>query len=171
MCQTWRILNLTHCGLFIRNILNNNHNYFYSTIEFSAEIPTVLSSFSLISNVRHLIKFDKNNDQNVINGIQCWTILFVILGHTFMYTSRSPVMNNKRLENIVIEFNTNNVCRKKKFRLSKQSAVTRGNQNIFHTSHKLFVQFHNKKVQTTIFYIYIVYFIECRGCFEQNTKT
>lgn len=73
-------------------------------------MPTVLSSFSIINNGKDLIKFDKNNELNIFNGAKVVAMMFVLLGHKFLYTVASPIMYGKRYEqvptyNYLIQYN------------------------------------------------------------------
>lgn len=64
-------------------------------------MPESLSWFSIIHNGNELIKFDKNNDLNVFNGIKCLAMLGVTFGHKFKYLFNTPIMYGKQIEMVI----------------------------------------------------------------------
>lgn len=57
-------------------------------------------SFSFIKSGKELLKYDKNNELNILNGIKVLTMIFILFGHRFMYLVGNPMNNPKFLENI-----------------------------------------------------------------------
>ncbi|XP_025411241.1 nose resistant to fluoxetine protein 6-like isoform X2 [Sipha flava] len=66
------------------------------------DIHSVLYSFSFIESGKDLLKYDKNNELNLINGIKLLTMMFILLGHRFMYLGGNPMTNVKIVENMYI---------------------------------------------------------------------
>lgn len=63
-----------------------------------------LSWFSIIRNGKELVKFDKNNDLNLFNGLKVMTMIVVLFGHKFLYMVSSPFMNGQRMEQVINMF-------------------------------------------------------------------
>lgn len=64
-------------------------------------MPEMVKLFSVISNGRNLIKYDRNNDLNIFNGLKVWTMILVLFGHKFIYLVINPISYGKRLEMVI----------------------------------------------------------------------
>lgn len=59
----------------------------------------VLQSFSLSKNVRKLLTFPKTSDNlECIHGMKFISMCFIIVGHRFMFSLGSPIMNTNFIE-------------------------------------------------------------------------
>ncbi|KAF0772178.1 nose resistant to fluoxetine protein 6-like [Aphis craccivora] len=59
----------------------------------------ILQSFSLSKNVRKLLTFPKTSDNlECIHGLKFISMCFIIVGHRFMFTLGSPIMNSNFIE-------------------------------------------------------------------------
>jgi len=58
-------------------------------------------AFSIIRNTRDLIKYNRNNDLNIFNGLKVVTMILVLFGHKFLYFVINPIMYGKRLERVI----------------------------------------------------------------------
>lgn len=65
---------------------------------FAVKMPEILRLFSIIRNTRDLIKYNKDNELNIFNGLKVVTMTLVICGHKFFYFTINPIMWAKRLE-------------------------------------------------------------------------
>lgn len=74
------------------------HISFYSV--FVDNMPVILSSFSFVRNGRDLIKYNKNNDLNIFNGLKVVAMILVLFGHKFLYAATGPIMNGKLPEKV-----------------------------------------------------------------------
>ncbi|VVC41806.1 Nose resistant-to-fluoxetine protein, N-terminal,Acyltransferase 3 [Cinara cedri] len=81
-----------HLIVIVRS--NNNRG------EKSYKMPEILNSFSIIRNGRDLIKYDKNNELNIFNGLKVITMVLVLFGHKFLYLIINPIMYGKMLERV-----------------------------------------------------------------------
>lgn len=59
-----------------------------------------LKSFSFIESTKDLLKFDKNNEWNVLNGFKVMFMLFILFGHKYMYLAGNPMSDPKFVENV-----------------------------------------------------------------------
>lgn len=57
-------------------------------------------SFSFIKSVKELLKYDKTNELNILNGSKVITMLFILFGHRFMYLAGNPMIHPKFIENV-----------------------------------------------------------------------
>lgn len=64
-------------------------------------MPEILRVFSIIQNGRDLIKYNKDNDLNIFNGLKVVTMVLVLFGHKFLYFIINPIMYMKRLEMVI----------------------------------------------------------------------
>lgn len=95
-----------HCHTFY--IVANRSHYtkllwcYSSVFIFTADkMPEIFNSFSLIRNGRDLIKYDKNNELNIFNGLKVMTMVLVLFGHKFIYLIINPIMYGKVLEKVI----------------------------------------------------------------------
>jgi len=59
----------------------------------------ILQSFSLSKNVRKLLTFPKTSDNlECIHGLKFISMCFIIVGHRFMFSLGSPIMNTNFIE-------------------------------------------------------------------------
>lgn len=58
--------------------------------------------FSFIHSLKILLKFDKNNEYNMINGWKAVIMIVILLGHRFMYLVGNPISNPKFIENLYL---------------------------------------------------------------------
>ncbi|XP_026810739.1 O-acyltransferase like protein-like [Rhopalosiphum maidis] len=61
---------------------------------------TFYITFSFIKSGKELLKYDKTNELNILNGLKVLTMIFILFGHRFMYLAGNPINNSKFLENI-----------------------------------------------------------------------
>ncbi|KAJ8911825.1 hypothetical protein NQ315_012555, partial [Exocentrus adspersus] len=55
---------------------------------------TILVAFSLLSNGRKLFRISQNTDElTCMNGIKCISMLWILIGHTFLMDSEAPLIN------------------------------------------------------------------------------
>lgn len=64
------------------------------------DMPEALRAFSVIRNGRDLIKYDRNNDLNIFNGLKTVTMFLVFFGHKFLYFVINPIMFGTSLEQV-----------------------------------------------------------------------
>ncbi|XP_060865910.1 nose resistant to fluoxetine protein 6-like isoform X2 [Metopolophium dirhodum] len=57
-------------------------------------------SFSFIKSVKELLKYDKTNELNILNGLKVTTMIFILFGHRFMYLVGNPMSHSKIIENM-----------------------------------------------------------------------
>lgn len=70
-------------------------------LRFTGEISdSILNSFSIIKSGKELLKYDKNNDLNIIGGLKVLTMLMILFGHRFMYLVGNPISYPKNIENV-----------------------------------------------------------------------
>ncbi|XP_060865863.1 nose resistant to fluoxetine protein 6-like [Metopolophium dirhodum] len=58
--------------------------------------------FSFIRSFKVLLKFDKENEFNMLNGWKAILMFVILLGHRFMYLVGNPIINPKFIENIYV---------------------------------------------------------------------
>lgn len=68
---------------------------------FTADIPEVISVFSLIGNARDLIKYDRNNELNIFNGLKFWVMVLILFGHKYLNLAINPLSYGKRIEMVI----------------------------------------------------------------------
>lgn len=73
---------------------------------FSDKMPEILGAFSIIRNGKELIKYNKNNDLNMYNGLKVSTMVLVLFGHKFLYFAINPIMFGKYIERVMYKFHT-----------------------------------------------------------------
>lgn len=61
-----------------------------------------LISFSFIKSAKELLKYDKTNELNILNGAKVTTMLFILFGHRFMYLAGNPMSHPKFVEDIYL---------------------------------------------------------------------
>ncbi|XP_025192359.1 nose resistant to fluoxetine protein 6-like [Melanaphis sacchari] len=71
--------------------------------EKTSKIPEIFSIFSFIRNFRDLIKYNRNNDLNVFNGLKVLTMILVLFGHKFLYFIINPITYAIDLEKVYKE--------------------------------------------------------------------
>lgn len=69
---------------------------------FTDKMSEVLRSFSMIRNIRDLIKYNKDNSLNIFNGVKVLTMIFVLFGHTFLYFVSNPMIYGKLIERVIL---------------------------------------------------------------------
>ncbi|XP_060877768.1 O-acyltransferase like protein-like [Metopolophium dirhodum] len=57
-------------------------------------------SFSFIKSVKELLKYDKTNELNILNGAKVSTMLFILFGHRFMFLVGNPMSHPQLIENM-----------------------------------------------------------------------
>ncbi|XP_060865557.1 nose resistant to fluoxetine protein 6-like [Metopolophium dirhodum] len=66
-------------------------------------MPETFNMFSLIRNGRDLIKYNRNNDLNIFNGLKVFTMILVLFGHKFLYFIINPITYSMQLEKLYKE--------------------------------------------------------------------
>ncbi|XP_060864362.1 nose resistant to fluoxetine protein 6-like [Metopolophium dirhodum] len=66
----------------------------------NSEMPETFGSFSLIRNCRDLIKYNKNNELNIFNGLKVVAMLLVLFCHKFLYFVINPITSGIYLEKL-----------------------------------------------------------------------
>jgi hypothetical protein len=61
---------------------------------------TFYITFSFIKSGKELLKYDRTNELNILNGLKVLTMIFILFGHRFMYLAGNPINNSKFLENV-----------------------------------------------------------------------
>lgn len=74
-----------------------------SNEEKTNKMPEILNYFSIIYNGRNLIKYNKDNNLNIYNGIKVVTMILVLYGHKFLYFIISPQVYEKEIEKMYTE--------------------------------------------------------------------
>ncbi|XP_022182796.1 nose resistant to fluoxetine protein 6-like isoform X2 [Myzus persicae] len=64
------------------------------------EMPETFGSFSLIRNFRDLIKYNRNNDLNIFNGLKVFTMILVLFCHIFLYFIINPIKGGIYMEKL-----------------------------------------------------------------------
>eukprot|EP00102_Acyrthosiphon_pisum_P008731 XP_003245760.3 PREDICTED: nose resistant to fluoxetine protein 6 [Acyrthosiphon pisum] len=59
-------------------------------------------SFSFIKSLKELLKYDKTNELNFLNGMKVTTMIFILFGHRSMYLAGYPISYSKYIENMYI---------------------------------------------------------------------
>jgi len=75
--------------------------YFHSIIALTGKMPEVINMFSIIRNSRDLIKYNRNNDLNIFNGLKVLTMIVVLFGHKFLYFVINPITYGMHLEKVI----------------------------------------------------------------------
>ncbi|KAF0762026.1 nose resistant to fluoxetine protein 6-like, partial [Aphis craccivora] len=68
-----------------------------------SKMPEVFNMFSIIRNSRDLIKYNRNNDLNIFNGLKVLTMIVVLFGHKFLYFVINPITYGMHLEKLYKE--------------------------------------------------------------------
>ncbi|XP_050442512.1 nose resistant to fluoxetine protein 6-like [Adelges cooleyi] len=61
-------------------------------------VSEMIIMFSVIKNGRDLIKYDRNNNLNIYNGMKVITMVLVLFGHKFIFFIINPILNPAFLE-------------------------------------------------------------------------
>ncbi|XP_026815122.1 nose resistant to fluoxetine protein 6-like [Rhopalosiphum maidis] len=70
--------------------------------ETSEGLNSFCKIFSFIESIKALLKYDKDNELNVIYGFKVLTMLAVLLGHRLFYLLGNPMSNPKLVESIYL---------------------------------------------------------------------
>lgn len=68
---------------------------------FKDKVPEIFGYFSLISNCRDLIKYNRNNNLNIFNGLKVLTMILVLFGHKFLFFVLGPLVYARNLEKVI----------------------------------------------------------------------
>ncbi|CAH1712122.1 unnamed protein product [Aphis gossypii] len=68
-----------------------------------SKMPEIFNMFSIIRNSRDLIKYNRNNDLNIFNGLKVLTMIVVLFGHKFLYFVINPITYGMHLEKLYKE--------------------------------------------------------------------
>lgn len=66
-----------------------------------ATVPEYVCWFSIIHNGRNLIKYDKNNDLNIFNGLKAGPMVMLLFAHKYIFYASQPVSYPKRAETVI----------------------------------------------------------------------
>lgn len=84
----------------IKIVIMSYGTYFF----FPGCVPQYVCWFSAISNGRSLIKYNKNNELNIFNGIKVLVMLAVLYGHKYLAYATRPILYAKKVEIVIIHF-------------------------------------------------------------------
>lgn len=73
----------------------------HSIIALTGKMPEIFNMFSIIRNSRDLIKYNRNNDLNIFNGLKVLTMIVVLFGHKFLYFVINPITYGMHLEKVI----------------------------------------------------------------------
>ncbi|VVC41807.1 Nose resistant-to-fluoxetine protein, N-terminal,Acyltransferase 3 [Cinara cedri] len=78
-------------------------SYYKNNKDAHVEPDSIYYSFSFIKSSRELLKFDKNNELNYINGFKVIVMLGVLFGHRAMFFLGNPFSVSKFVENFFLD--------------------------------------------------------------------
>jgi len=63
-------------------------------------LDSFISSFSFVKSGKELIKFDKKNELNSLNGLKFMLMILILFGHRGMFLAGNPLNYPKIFENV-----------------------------------------------------------------------
>lgn len=87
--------------LFYKNYYNVLRQFIFI---FPDSAPGFVCWFSIISNGRSLIKYDKNNKFNIFNGFKVVIMLSVLYGHKYLVYATHPMLYVDHMEQVILIF-------------------------------------------------------------------
>lgn len=85
----------------VHNITNTHYLYFIYFLISGEDSDSYFSSFSFIKSSKELLKFNKNNELNIINGFKFVTMIFILFGHRFMFFAGHPITYSEAFEKVI----------------------------------------------------------------------
>lgn len=67
---------------------------------FPESVSTFVNWFSIVHNGKKLIKYNRNNNLNIFNGLKTVTMILILFGHVILYKSTHPTLYAMRFEEV-----------------------------------------------------------------------